>query len=177
VNDDDRRPAPIDRVGGVSEWRALDPDRVVHLVEQMVRAGHLLSSVPAPDVAKYLGWPVTHEVPGTLATLDAGLGLGGREVSLMLDDDGLASELFADVTTQITDSTPEAHDFKLDVFARTAAALTGRFGPPARRRAGETPHVEWRIGDLTLQLEVAWVTVELRLLPTAVVEAQEASDG
>jgi hypothetical protein len=161
----------------VSEWRALPPDRVRQVADKLVGAGFLLSSVPPHDVAKYLGWPVVDEVPGTLVALDAGLGLGDREATIMLDDDGLASELFVDLTSQVTDSTPEANAFALDVFAEATAALTDSYGPPARRRAGDAPQVEWHIGDLTLQLAVAWVTVGLRLLPTALAQEQEAADG
>jgi hypothetical protein len=158
----------------VSGWVALDGAQVQRLAAQLVEAGRGLGTTSGRAVAAALGWPVVEDVPGTWLVLQPEHPLGG-DARVVVDADGTASEIFAPVSSVVPPQTPEARAFVQDAFAAAAAALTERYGPPARRDPGPDPEVAWRTGDLTVELFSLLGAVRLRVAPTALIEEQEAS--
>jgi len=108
------------------------------------------TAAEVPDLLRRFGWVSVASAEGGAVIADAGFGLTGSEVRILLDGDKVDS-----IVVRVTGVPAEGDDARLqahDAFVSLVRTATELFDEPTRRIQNEDPQVDWRDERTTLSV-------------------------
>jgi hypothetical protein len=148
----------------VDGWKAIDTTSGRGLLARLRSLDWGWTAAETPDLLRRFGWTSVANVEKAGVVADAGLGLTGREVRVVFDDDEVDSIVVRVTDARGDDESPQRRAFAQDVFVSLVGTAAEMFGEPTRRIQDETPRVDWRDERTTLSVTRFDDTVTVTLM-------------